>query len=136
MPSTTRLIVVLATCMSAAGALPGAGPLVVSLCALVPQSTIGRFYLWNVVTAGFIEVRPALCVVTLPALVVMGRWIEPVWGGKELAVFALVVNASAGLAAFASLMFAYAVSRSQTFMYVFPGPSESGAVVYDRSLED
>jgi Eukaryotic integral membrane protein (DUF1751) len=96
--------------------VPGIGPLVVSVFALVPQSTIGRFFVWNVTTAGFFECRPLTALVSVPTLAWLGRWIEPVWGGKELALFAVVVNTAAGISAYVSLMIIYVTTRSQNYM--------------------
>lgn len=117
-PRTTRLVASLAACLSVATTVPVIGPLIVTCFALVPQSTIGRFFLWNVTTSGFFEPRLLTALLSVPSFVALGRWIEPVWGGKEFALFAVVVNTTAGISAFASLMGFYVATRSQHYMCV------------------
>lgn len=116
-PRTTRLLGSIAIFLSIGSAVPGIGRLVVNCLSLVPQSTIGKFFLWNVTTAGFFEPNLLAALVSIPLFALLGRWIEPVWGGKELAVAAVVVNTAAGTATFVAMFILYVATRSQRHMY-------------------
>lgn len=116
-PRTTKLLGLIAIFLSIASSVPGIGPLLVNCISLVPQSTIGKFFIWNVATAGFFEPRLLPALFSVPLFALLGRWIEPVWGGKELAVTAVVVNLSAGTSAFVAMFILYVTTRSQRHMY-------------------
>lgn len=137
------MLAISAVLLSIAGKVPGIGGVVSSMLALVPQSTIGSMYVWNVFTAGFFEAQPAAALLTIPSLALAGRWIEPVWGGKELAFFSVLVNTFAGIFSFVVSMVAYFVTRSQVYMYVYglplishalPSPPESLMLSANRML--
>lgn len=116
-PRATKLLLGIAISLSIVAAVPGIGPLLLSCMSLVPQSTIGKFFLWNVATAGFFEPKLAAALLKVPLFALLGRWIEPVWGGKELTVFAVVVNTAAGSVTFVAMFILYVATRSQHYMY-------------------
>ncbi|KAK9797058.1 hypothetical protein WJX73_010621 [Symbiochloris irregularis] len=78
--------------------------------ALVP----GRFIpcVWNIFTAGLLEVSIVKAVVSVAGTLLLARIIEPVWGSKEFLVFICVVNAGAGMATLALLYVLYALNHS------------------------
>jgi membrane associated rhomboid family serine protease len=114
-PPATRGLAVAVACVTLASLTPGIGPNLVTLLALVPQSTVGKF--WNVLTASLIEVFPPAALVTVPALALLGRWVEPVWGSREFALFAACVSVSSAVATFFVTTAAYAVTREQSYVF-------------------
>lgn len=127
-PAATRAIAALTAGLTLATLAPGGGPRILAALALVPQATVGRFFLWNVATAGLVEVyRPAV-LVTVPAFVLLGRWVEAVWGASEFALFSAVVSTAAACAAFFALLAAYMITRSQ--IYIFTPVGGLSAVIF------
>lgn len=116
-PRTTKYLGLAAAFFSVVSAVPGVGPSFVKCFSLVPQSTIGKFFVWNVTTAGFFETQLPAALMSIPLFVLLGRWIEPIWGAKELAVTAIVVNTAAGTATFVAMFIFYVATRSQRYIF-------------------
>jgi hypothetical protein len=97
---------------------------------------------WNVVTAGFVELHllsvrhtrarlrlrsfslsralsPSLtqAVFNAACLLLLLRLVEPRWGGAETLRFALLANAGAGVATFVILFLVYVVTRNDYLLY-------------------
>jgi len=87
--------------------------------ALVPGYTIPpHFYIWNIITAGYLETSFLSLVVDILVLVTAGKYLESVWGGpRELLKFIFLVNALTGLSTFLLLIFLYAVRQNDEIWF-------------------
>lgn len=63
------------------------------------------------------HVRPRQLVVNAGLLVVMARYLEPIWGSTELLRFVLVVNAAVGVLAFCWMMLVFMMTGSEEYLY-------------------
>ena len=106
----TRLLSLAAFLTSLSSTIPFLKTIIIQRLALIPQNTIGKFYIWNVATAGFTEVD-LFGVVNAGIVAVLGGWLEPVWGSAKLAVFVVVVNVLAGMGTYVQLLMVYVVTR-------------------------
>lgn len=113
----TRGFALFVTALSMSTYIPTFGPAILGIFALIPQSTIGKFYIWNMFTAGYIEVFIPNLLLTISMFLLIGRRVEPIWGSKELALFVLLINSAAGITTFCFLLVSYFVTRSQNLMY-------------------
>jgi len=63
------------------------------------------------------HVRPRQLVVNAGLLVVLARYLEPIWGSTELLRFVLAVNAAVGVLAFCWMMFVFMMTGSEEYLY-------------------
>ena len=84
--------------------------------ALIPQSTIGRAFVWNIVTSALIEVNPLTAVVNVPMFFVLGKWIEPGWGAKPFVLFMMVISLAGGLVCYVALLVIFMAARVGSLM--------------------
>lgn len=86
--------------------------------ALVPANTLmAHFFIWNVVTAPFVETSFFGVVVACAVTLLVGKQLEPLWGSKEMLRFILVVTLSTSGATFFTCIFLYASSQKLSFIY-------------------
>jgi len=76
--------------------------------ALVPGNTIPpKFRIWNLVTAGFFEMSIIDVVLDSVAVLLFGKYLEPIWSSKEFVRFILIVNTCCGVSTFIFMIFLY-----------------------------
>lgn len=77
--------------------------------ALVP----GRFIpcVWNVFTAGLLEVTLVKVLLSTAGILLLARIVEPVWGSKEFLIFVSVVNVGSGVSTLVLIYLLYAFTR-------------------------
>lgn len=97
-------------------AVPGVGDKFMAMFALVPHATVTKFYLWNIFTAGYIEVFVPNLLICVPPLWSLGALVEPVWGRSECVRFLVVVNSGAGLITFVILFALYFATQSTDYV--------------------
>jgi uncharacterized PurR-regulated membrane protein YhhQ (DUF165 family) len=97
-------------------AVPGIGPVAIALLALVPQATVGKMHVWTLLTAPLVEPYPPNALVTVPVFFAIARWVEPVWGSRELARFVVFLTLSSGLTTLVLVMIAFYASSAQTLL--------------------
>ena len=90
-----------------------------STFALVPFATIGQSKIWNVVTAGFVELHPLHCMINVMFFITMGRWIETAWGPYRFLLYLLVVNIFSAAITSATMLSAFVATKASDLMYVF-----------------
>jgi len=83
--------------------------------ALVPGKTLPC--VWNVITAGYFETNIWMLLNNITCLLVLARYLEPVWGSKEFLKFVLVTNAFTGVITFAYMMTVYFATASEEYLY-------------------
>jgi hypothetical protein len=118
MRPAARAISALAAVFAALAAAPRVGPAAIALLTLVPQAAFGKMHLWTLLTAALVEPYPPNALATVPAFFALARWVEPLWGSRELVRFFLVIALSAGISTLIIVMTAFYVSGSQLLLYV------------------
>ncbi|KAG0576582.1 hypothetical protein KC19_5G091300 [Ceratodon purpureus] len=83
--------------------------------ALIP----GRFipYVWNIITAGYLETSIFGLVPSIGALLLAGRHLEPFWGSKEFMKFIVYVNLFTCASTFVLAVFLYFITRQGDYLY-------------------
>lgn len=117
----TRLLAVTLIALSIVTLVPRVGKRFVHAFALIPQATFGKSRFWNVVTGGFVDTNQISAVCNVAVLLTVGRWIEPVWGGRQYLLFLLVVNTCAGVFAYAALYVGYVATRASSLLFTPTG---------------
>uniref|UniRef100_A0A7S0QX60 Transmembrane protein 115 n=1 Tax=Pyramimonas obovata TaxID=1411642 RepID=A0A7S0QX60_9CHLO len=83
--------------------------------ALVPGKTLPC--VWNVITAGYFENNVWMLLIDTICLLVMARYLEPIWGSKEFLKFVVITNALVGLVTFMYMMTVYFATASEDYLY-------------------
>eukprot|EP00897_Mesotaenium_endlicherianum_P009299 jgi/Mesen1/8398/ME000468S07827 len=91
--------------------IPSAGEVLL----LKPGKTIP--YAWNLVTAGYTETTVINLLFSIFALLIIGKFIEPIWGSKEFLKFILVVNFLTALNTFALTIALYYSTLKDEYLY-------------------
>lgn len=94
----------------------GIGQAFVDNFALKPMSTIGASKIWNVVSAGFVELNPIKSAVNVVLFLTTGKWIETSWGARLFFLFLLLVNAVAGVCTYFVMLCAFIATRIDTYL--------------------
>jgi len=109
---------VLAVVVTSASLLGWLLPSSLGFLALIPGYTIPpHFYVWNIVTGGYLEISLFLLFLDVVGLLLFGRYLEPIWGKKEFLRFILLVNALSGLGTFFLMMFLFVISGSTSLWF-------------------
>ncbi|KAG9445542.1 hypothetical protein H6P81_011670 [Aristolochia fimbriata] len=111
----TRLCKGLAVVLVGGYAVAQFFPPALSYLALIPARTIP--FAWNLITAGYIEQSLLEVVVSVIALLFIGRLLEPIWGSKEFFKFILVVNFLTSVCIFITAIALYYITRQESFLY-------------------
>mmetsp|Transcript_30521 Transcript_30521/g.58768 ORF Transcript_30521/g.58768 Transcript_30521/m.58768 type:complete len:312 (-) Transcript_30521:178-1113(-) len=82
---------------------------------LVPGKTLPC--VWNVVTAGYIETSFWMLLLNGCALLILARYLEPIWGSKEFLQFIVVINAAVGVLTFMHMMTVYFATSLESYLY-------------------
>jgi membrane associated rhomboid family serine protease len=113
-----KVTIRLAVTLAAAFVLVTIFPSLVFATALVPANTLmAHFFIWNVLTAPFVETSFIGVVVACGVTLLVGKQLEPLWGSKEMLRFILVVTVSTSAATFFTCIFLYASSQQLHFIY-------------------
>jgi len=89
-----------------------------SIFGLVPGFTgPPHFYVWNLITSGYYENSLINLGFHVVALLLFGKYLEPIWGSREFLKFIILVNALCGVATFFFMVFLYLVSRSEVLWF-------------------
>ncbi|KAH9556607.1 hypothetical protein CY35_07G038400 [Sphagnum magellanicum] len=112
----TRLSKGLAVLLAIGFLLTSILPSTVEYLALIPGRSIP--FVWTVLTAGYLERSIFSLIVSIAALLIVGRLLEPFWGSKEFLKFIFFVNFFASANTFVLAVFLYYVSRRGDFLYV------------------
>lgn len=88
----------------------------VGLLSLVPGYTLNWFF-WNWFTAGFVERSILSLVLDLVVIGFCGSELEPLWGGRELVRFVVVVNALAGITTYVVMFLVFAVTANEAIWF-------------------
>jgi membrane associated rhomboid family serine protease len=89
------------------------------LTALVLTNTVGQnFYIWNVVSAGFLETNILKLVMNLALAVVVGHQVEATMGMENFAIFVNVVNLACGILTSIGLFSLYVITRFEIYLTI------------------
>lgn len=94
-------------------------PRAFSVLALIPANTfIDHFYLWNVFTGGLVELSLLSLLLDLLFIVVMGKFVEPIWGSKEFLRFVGITNTLTGVGVVLFALLWTVVARSTAILHI------------------
>ncbi|CAO2817588.1 unnamed protein product [Amaranthus hypochondriacus] len=91
-------------------------PPAVTYLALIPARTIP--FAWNLLTAGYVEQTIYGVVVSVFALLFIGKLLEPIWGSKEFVKFIFVVNLLTYICVFITAIALYFATRVEAYLYM------------------
>ncbi|KAL2629910.1 hypothetical protein R1flu_014596 [Riccia fluitans] len=111
----TKLSKGLAAVLAGGFIIAKALPFTVDYLALVPGKTIP--FVWNVITAGYLEYTLIGLVVSIAGLLFFGRLLEPVWGSKEFVKFIAFTNFFTAICTFVISIFLYYVTGHENLLY-------------------
>ncbi|KAA8498665.1 Rhomboid-like protein 19 [Porphyridium purpureum] len=117
-PSGTRVALASLFVGYLLASLPILGTAIIKIFALIPSNTFSKMMLWNVLTHCLIESSFISFVLTSVALLSIGRWVEPLWGAREMALFSAFTQATAGFMACFGLFFMYFVTTIPEFLFL------------------
>ncbi|KJE93510.1 hypothetical protein CAOG_004290, partial [Capsaspora owczarzaki ATCC 30864] len=90
--------------------------------ALTPAFVVPpHIYIWTFFTAAFAEPRFITAVVCAMSILMIGKFIEPLWGGKELARFISIVNVGTNVATFLVIVLAFRLYGEEQLIYAHCG---------------
>mmetsp|Transcript_599 Transcript_599/g.1008 ORF Transcript_599/g.1008 Transcript_599/m.1008 type:complete len:326 (-) Transcript_599:57-1034(-) len=85
-----------------------------NVLALVAGNTFGsHYYVWNIFTSGYFQDSFIGGLFSVIGVLLIGKYLEPVWGSKEFLKYIVIVNALSGIAMFFLLFTVYAVNSVQ-----------------------
>mmetsp|Transcript_12761 Transcript_12761/g.39175 ORF Transcript_12761/g.39175 Transcript_12761/m.39175 type:complete len:319 (-) Transcript_12761:261-1217(-) len=117
-PPATKCLALSVLVLSTVTGLPGgAGRFFSNAISLIPAKTIGELHLWNPLSSLFAEASIATGAVSSLIFLVVGKWLEPVWGQRELVKFVFIVNLLSGFALFLLRVAAYVATRNTDFYF-------------------
>ncbi|KAL3687799.1 hypothetical protein R1sor_014108 [Riccia sorocarpa] len=90
-------------------------PFTIDYLALVPGKTIP--FVWNLITAGYVEYTVIGLIVSITGLLFFGRLLEPVWGSKEFVKFIAFTNFFTTICTFIISIFFYYVTGHENLLY-------------------
>ncbi|XP_058078844.1 rhomboid-like protein 19 isoform X2 [Magnolia sinica] len=111
----TRLCKGLAVVLVGVYALLQIFPPALSYLALIPAWTIP--FVWNLITAGYIEQSLWEVIVSIVGLLFVGKLLEPIWGPREFLKFIFVVNFLTSVCIFITAITLYYITRQESFLY-------------------
>jgi len=76
---------------------------------------MSHFFIWNVVTASFVETNIFGVITACGITLLVGKQLEPLWGSKELLRFILVIAVGGATATFLASVLLYAATAG--YMY-------------------
>ncbi|KAL9365505.1 hypothetical protein Peur_043378 [Populus x canadensis] len=91
-------------------------PPAVNYLALIPARTIP--FVWNLITAGYIEQSIYGVVASTLCLLIVGKLLEPVWGSKEFLKFIFIVNFLISICVFITAISLYYITRQENYLYM------------------
>ncbi|KAJ6690430.1 hypothetical protein OIU85_006671 [Salix viminalis] len=91
-------------------------PPAVNYLALIPARTIP--FVWNLITAGYIEQSIYGVVASTLCLLIMGKLLEQVWGSKEFLKFIFIVNFLISVCVFITAISLYYITRRENYLYM------------------
>ncbi|XP_021832785.1 rhomboid-like protein 19 [Prunus avium] len=91
-------------------------PQAVNYLALIPARTIP--FVWNLLTAGYIEQSVYGVVVSILGLLFIGKLLEPVWGSREFLKFIFVVNFLTSICTFITAIALYYITMNENYLYL------------------
>jgi membrane associated rhomboid family serine protease len=81
--------------------------------ALIPGFTIPpHFRVWNLVTSGYFHLHLYDLIFNLIALLVLGKYLEPLWGSREFLRFIIIVNFFCAMSIFSVIVAVYVVTHN------------------------
>ncbi|XXG44620.1 hypothetical protein AAC387_Pa01g4371 [Persea americana] len=86
-----------------------------SFLAVIPARTIP--FVWNLITAGYIEQSLIEVAVSTVGLLFIGKLLEPIWGSREFLQFIFVVNFLTSICVFVTAIALYYITRRESFLY-------------------
>jgi len=90
------------------------------------------FFLWNIITSGYFHVSFFDLAFSIIVVLLVGKYLEPIWGSKEFLRFIAIVNLMVCLCMFALMIAAYFLSGSDKFL--FP-PQKWGAGEHENTQQ-
>ncbi|XP_010253229.1 PREDICTED: rhomboid-like protein 19 [Nelumbo nucifera] len=90
-------------------------PWIVGYTALVPAKTIP--FVWNIITAGFIEQSIFGLIVSIFGLLLCGKLLEPLWTSREVLKFVVFVNTFTLFGVYATAVTSYYITGRERFLY-------------------
>eukprot|EP01135_Chromosphaera_perkinsii_P005983 Nk52_evm12s376 gene=Nk52_evmTU12s376 len=88
------------------------------LLTLTPVNVLPpSFFIWTLVTAGFLETRFYNVIVDLFAMAAMSSFVEPVWGWKEFLRYLLLVDVATNLACAVFVVIRYAITSQEDYLF-------------------
>ncbi|KAI8007620.1 Rhomboid-like protein 19 [Camellia lanceoleosa] len=84
--------------------------------ALIPARTIP--FVWNVITAGYIEQSVHGVVISTIGLLFIGKLLEPIWGSREFFKFIFVVNFLTSVCVFITAISLYYITMQENYLYM------------------
>jgi len=124
LPARTKLLIAVLLGSSVVFKLiPG----LITVLALKPGLTLPpNFFVWNIFTSGFVEIRLGNAVFNCLYLALIGSRLEPIWGSVEYIRFIGITNVFSSLFTFLVMILAYPLSNPMTWITaVFSGFSAS-----------
>ncbi|PQP92102.1 Aminoglycoside phosphotransferase [Prunus yedoensis var. nudiflora] len=91
-------------------------PQAVNYLALIPARTIP--FVWNLLTAGYIEQSVYGVVVSTLGLLFIGKLLEPVWGSREFLKFIFIVNFLTSICTFITAIALYYITMNENYLYL------------------
>ncbi|XP_008236446.1 PREDICTED: rhomboid-like protein 19 [Prunus mume] len=91
-------------------------PQAVNYLALIPARTIP--FVWNLLTAGYIEQSVYGVVASTLGLLFIGKLLEPVWGSREFLKFIFVVNFLTSICTFITAIALYYITMNENYLYL------------------
>eukprot|EP01089_Gocevia_fonbrunei_P002430 TRINITY_DN12399_c0_g1_i1.p1 TRINITY_DN12399_c0_g1~~TRINITY_DN12399_c0_g1_i1.p1 ORF type:complete len:313 (+),score=45.45 TRINITY_DN12399_c0_g1_i1:1204-2142(+) len=76
-----------------------------------------NFYAWNVITAGFYSSSLYSTALSVVGGLLCSKYLETLWGSRELVKFVILINALSGIATFSVCIFIYFVTLSETILF-------------------
>ncbi|URE16153.1 serine threonine-protein kinase [Musa troglodytarum] len=75
-------------------------------------------FAWNLITAGYVEQSILGVAISTVGLLLLGKWLEPLWGSKEFLKFIIVVNLLTSICVFVTAIALYYITRQESYLPV------------------
>jgi len=116
-PKVTKALCIIISVSTIVSCVPILGEWFVKLFGLVAGSTLGKMFLWNIISFAFVEVSVIQCVVSVLALITLGKMVEPLWTSVEMVKFILFAVGCSGIVTFAFTVFRYIVTNIDSVLF-------------------
>nr|XP_029124162.1 rhomboid-like protein 19 [Elaeis guineensis] len=91
-------------------------PWTLNYLALVPAKTFP--FVWNIITAGYIEQSISELISSILGLLLCGKFLEPMWTSREFLKFIIFVNTTTLLGVYLTAVAIFHMTKAETLLYV------------------